>query len=321
MNSEQMSAHNSSTSSRPHRSGFNLLPLIVAALALASTVLLARGIEARRVSDAQRNVDAASEELYLTGERVRQVVPAALRGLVADWYWMRSLQYVGKKSIAYGGGLALDDLRVLNLKILSPLLDTTVALDPQFLPSYEYGAMILPAIDADEAVRFLEDGIAKNPDKWRLYQHLGYIHWQRGDYAQASRAYNEGARIQGAPAWMLGMAANMEANGGSRQTAREMYERIFTGSEEEAIKEMAAKRLLWLHSLDERDAIRRVIATVSARRGKCPDDWREMTPELRAAGLRLNREGAPLDPSDMPYAFKLAKCEVELGTGSKILVR
>ncbi len=318
---ERMNAHASPRHARLSDSGFTLLPLVVAVVALACTVLLARNIEARRAAQARQNVDATAEELYLTGERVRQIVPGALRPVVADWYWMRTLQYVGNKSIAYNGALSLDDLRPLNLKLLLPLLDTTVALDPQFLPAYEYGAMILPAIDVDEAVRFVKKGVAHNPEAWRLYQHLGYIHWQHGDYAGASRAYSDGARIAGAPAWMRGMAARVEADGGNRATAREMYERIYAESDEAVIKEMAAKRLLWLHSLDERDAIRSVIAAVSARLGKCPDDWRAMTPELRAAGLRLNMDGAPLDPSDAPYLFKLAKCEVEPGARSGIIYK
>lgn len=300
---------------------FSFLPLIIAFLALAGVLPLAWLIDSRQAAQAKQNQETVAEELYLAGERVSKVIPDSLRGLAADWYWMRTLQYVGKKSLAHGNALALDDLRPLNLKLLPALLDTTVKLDPQFIPVYEYGAVILPTLDSEEAVRFIEDAIKRNPDVWRLYHHLGYINWQRGAYAEASRAYNQGALIANAPGWLRGMAARVEADGGNRSTAREMYERIYIESDEAPIKEMAKQRLIWLQSLDERDRIRNVIAAVSKRKGKCPDDWREMTTELRVANLHLNIDGTPLDPTNVPYVFKLAKCEVELGARSHVIYK
>ncbi len=108
--------------------------------------------------------------------------------LAADWYWMRSLQYVGRKVLTSGQGFQLDNLGGLNLKLLPPLLDTATTLDPQFLEPYEYAAIVLPGIDVKEAIRITQKGIAANPSSWRLYQHLGYIHWQQQDY-EAARNY------------------------------------------------------------------------------------------------------------------------------------
>ncbi|HYH84374.1 MAG TPA: hypothetical protein VEX60_02765, partial [Pyrinomonadaceae bacterium] len=176
----------------------------------------------------------------------------------------------------------------------------------------------LPAIDRDAAVRLVEKGIATKPLEWRLYHHLGYIHWQAGRYLEARDAYAAGSRVPGAPAWMSAMAAQMEARGGSRETAREMYRRMQDESGDEQIKTLAQKRLAQLDSLDERDLIRRALADFQTRAARCPASWREIAPALRSAKLRLDAAGTPLDPADVPYVLDSAACDVKLDERSPI---
>jgi tetratricopeptide (TPR) repeat protein len=166
---------------------------------------------------------------------------------------MRSLQYVGKKILSQPEDVAIDDLSKLNLKLLAPLLDTATTLDSEFLDPYEYAAIVLPAVDVQEAIRITQKGIDANPNAWRLYQHLGYIYWQQGNYQAASETYGRGAQIPGVPPWMLAMKAKMLADGGSRDTAREIYIRMFEESNDEQVKDMARKHVLQLDSMDQRE--------------------------------------------------------------------
>ena len=289
--------------------GQSLLLSLLIVLGLASIVVLSRWMESNRAPQ----VAVEEDQLYITGEAARRM-SLSFNGLVADWYWMRALQYVGKKVIA-GGGMGTD-LRSLDLHLLSPLLDTATTLDPQFIVVYEYGAVILPATNergSNEAIVLLKKGIAANPSAWRLYHHLGYIYWQRGDYESAGKAYGEGAQIQGAPAWMKAMGARMADEGGSRATAREMYSRMYEESDDEQTRTMAELHLMRLDSLDERDAIRRVLGDYHARAGRCASSWREVAPALRAVRLRVDPStGAPLDPSNTPYLMVKEGCDVDL---------
>ncbi len=196
--------------------------------------------------------NAIDESLYLNGKTARRI-SLGFNGLVADWYWMRSLQYVGKKILSQPEDVAIDDLSKLNLKLLAPLLDTATTLDPEFLDPYEYAAIVLPAVDVNEAIRITQKGITVNPNAWRLYQHLGYIYWQQGNYQAASETYGRGAQIPGVPPWMLAMKAKMLADGGSRDTAREIYIRMFEESNDEQVKDMARKHVEQLDSLDQRE--------------------------------------------------------------------
>lgn len=251
------------------------------------------------------------ESLYLNGKTARRI-SLGFNGLFADWYWMRSLQYVGRKIVNYEHDISLDDMSGLNLKLLAPLLDTTTTLDPEFIEPYEYAAVVLPAIDLQQAIRLTQKGIDANPNAWRLYHHLGYIYWRKGDYHSASTIYGRGAQVPGAPAWMQAMKAKMIAEGGSRSTAREIYTHIYEQSTEEQVREMARKHLMRLDSLDQRDGLQKLFTAYKTRTGKCPDSWRELEPVFRAVRIPVAQSGAPLDPSGAPYVLQAGKCEVEL---------
>ena len=306
-------AATSAQAARRTRARDAMLALVIAA-GLASSFLLTRWLDAHRPAE---DPFATYEELYIKPETARRM-SLGFNGLVADWYWLRSLQYVGRKVGVFKGDIVLDDMSPLGIKNLGPLLDEATTLDPQFMAAYEFGAIVLPAIDRPAAVRLVEKGIAAKPLEWRLYHHLGYIHWQAGRYLEARDAYTAGSRLPGAPTWMSAMAAQMESRGGSRETAREMYRRMQDESGDAQIKTLAKLRLAQLDSLDERDLIRRVLADFQTRAARCPASWREVAPMLRAAKLKIDAAGAPLDPADAPYVLDSAACDVKLNERSPI---
>ena len=304
----------SRAASRRRERARDLLLLLLVAAGLAACFALTRWLDARR---AAADPFASYEELYLKPETARRM-SLAFNGLAADWYWLRSLQYVGRKMDAYKERFSIDDLSPLGVRRLAPLLEQATALDPQFMAAYEFGAVVLPSIDREAAVRLIQKGIRENPREWRLHHHLGYIHWQAGRFQEASEAYEAGARQPGAPRWMDAMTAQMKAQGGSREVARQMYLRMFEGANDDQVKELAVTRLAQIDSLEERDRIRQALAAFRERAGRCPADWREAAPLLRNARLRLTTAGAPLDPSDVPYVLDAATCDVSLGADSKI---
>jgi tetratricopeptide (TPR) repeat protein len=287
----------------------------VVVIGMIAAVMLSRFIDARRPAvDANATAD---ESLYLNAKTAKRI-SLGFNGLAADWYWMRSLQYVGRKIMNFDENIPLDDLNQLNLKLLAPLLENATTLDPEFLDPYEYAAVVLPAIDVQEAIRLTRKGIDANPNSWRLHQHLAYIYWQQHDYATAAETYGRGAQLPGAPYWMEAMKARMTAEGGSRATAREIYKRMIEQSTDEKVKDMARKRLMQLDSFDQRDLLRKLFAGYQARTSRCPDDWQEMGAMLRAVRAPLNASGAPLDPAGAPYVLQPGKCEVELSKESEI---
>jgi hypothetical protein len=288
--------------------------LLLVFIGLASVVGLSRLIDSRRPPTDSK---IEEEQLYINGTTVRRI-SLGFNGLAADWYWMRSLQYVGRKVLNTPGDLQLDDLGQLNLRLLAPLLDTATTLDPEFMEPYEYAAVVLPGVNVEDAIRITRKGIAANPSAWRLYQHLGYIYWQQKDFKAANEAYGQGAALPGAPAWMEAMTARMVGEGGSRETAREIYLRMYQEAGDDQVKNMARRHLLRLDSLDQRDGLRKVLSIYQSRVGRCPSSWKEIEPVLRALHLRVDPTGAPLDPAGTAYILVSSKCDVELDPRSEV---
>jgi tetratricopeptide (TPR) repeat protein len=291
--------------------------VFVIVLGLTGAALLTRW------NDEHRNVATqfAEEPLYLNGPAMKRLT-LAFNGVAADWFWLRSLQYVGRKIVKYedthAGNLDLTSLSSLDLRLLPSLLRMTTTLDPQFLEPYYYGAFILPDLDSNEAIALLNHGIANNPDKWRLYQHLGYVYWQRGDHQKASEVYAAGAQIPDAPTWMLAISARMKAEGGAGAAAREMYTHLSEASDDPTVKAMVQKQLMRLQSVEERDRIRHVLSDYAGRTGRCVQSWREISLALQTAGLRINNAGEPLDPKNIPYQLIKNGCDVDLHEHSEV---
>lgn len=293
-----------------------ILSLAAIAVGLFAVYSLAEFVDARRISLPASYADA---DLDLQGRRLKGFAFGA-EGMLADWYWIRSLQYVGDKILKYQGEINVEDLRPLDPRLLYPMLDNATDLDPHFMAAYSYGALVLPAIDSGLAVKLTEKGIANNPEAWRLYQYLGYIHWRNGNYEAAAVAYDTGSRIAGSAVFMKQMAALMRTQGGSRETARQMYTQLAAEAEDEQARFSAELRLKQLESLDERDAVNAALEDLRDRAGKCSTRISELPGLLRPerGSFRVNERGELVDPTGVPYVLNVNECRIELSETSKI---
>lgn len=263
------------------------------------------------------------EDMALSGSQFKGFAFGA-EGLISDWYWMNSLQYIGKKVSTIGlDKLNIEDMTPMNPRLLYPYLNAATDLDPKFIAPYSYGATILPAIDSKQAIALTEKGIANNPSQWRLYQFLGYIYWRLGDYEKASETYGKGSQIEGSPIFMRMMSARMKTEGGSRDIAREMYRQIRDQAEDEKSRENAELRLLQIDSLDERDIITAALSEFRAANNRCPSSWPELIPTIAkkpeaSRVLRIDRSNNIVDPSGAVYFLDGKNCTVDLGVGTKV---
>lgn len=287
---------------------------IIAAAFMAVTALSSR-LENERPHLSSTYSDS---DLDVLGSRMKGFT-FGMDGLIADWYYMRSLQYVGDKMLANKEeNIDLDDLRSLNPRLLYPLLDNATSLDPNFLGAFYYGAVILPAIDGEQAKRLTLKGIENNPDSWRLYQYLGYIYWKLGDYEKSAEAYEKGSDISGAAPFMRLMSGAMRSEGGSRSTARQIFEQMLEATDDPAVRITAQRRIAQLNSLDEREAIDQALSEYSTHNGRCPSSLNEIMALLKAVKLpgnntfRVNSAGSLADPTGAAYVLDRNDCRVKL---------
>ncbi len=301
-----------------------LIAGLTIAVGIASSALLSNRIEKVRPALPDEYIDS---DLQVQGKGLRGFV-LGMDGLVADWYFIRSLQYIGYKLVKKEGEINLDDLRDLNPRLLYPLLDSATDLDPHYMIAYSYGAIVLPAIDPEKAIAIAKKGIANNPEQWRLHQYLAYVYWRLKQYDHAAAAFDEGSKIEGAPPFMRLMAAAMKTEGGSRSTARTIYSQMVKESDDEAVRSTAEKNLMELDSLDERDAIDAALAEFRDRSGRCAQSFAEITPLLMATKLsngrefRVDAQRRLVDPTGAPYVLDQAACKVGLDVGrTKLPIR
>lgn len=292
-----------------------VVPSFVLILGFGAIFSLSNYLQQNRVDLSK---DYGDSDLAIEGKRLKGFALGS-EGLLADWYWISSLQYIGGKFVnSEPGKINLDDLRSFNPRLLYPYLDNATDLDPTFMPAYAYGATILPAIDPRLAIKLTEKGIANNPKAWRLYHNLGYIYWRLKDFEKAAEIYEQGSRIVGSAPFMKLMAASMRTQGGSRDTARSMYQQMLDEGQDQQTRSNAEFRLKEIDSLEERDAIRAALKGFKEKNGECPQSLSQILPLLRAVSLpggkdfRVDNANNLVDPSDAPYILDRQACDVKL---------
>ena len=269
----------------------------------------------------------SEETLFLSSGTSIKKMSLGLEALAADIYWIRTVQYFGRKVIDSGLPLSSAVTKDLKMDLLAPLLDIVVTLDPHHLPAYRFGAMFLPERDMPAAIALLEKGISENPNEWRLYQDIGYIYWQDGNaltgdaqtasYSKSADWFDRGGSVTGAPWWMRDLGGLMRIKGGSREAARAVYSTYLT-SDDQNVRAQAIERLKQLRSVDEIDAINGLIASYKNETGACPAGLRLFAPKLRSMNLTLSDRLVPVDPDGFEYVYNAATCKAELAFDSTV---
>lgn len=292
-----------------------IVPLLLIAAGFAGVFFTSDFVRDRRPALPESYADA---DLSMNGSRLKGFA-LGMEGLLADWYWIRALQYMGDKMMKNADKrIDYNDLRSINPHLLYPLLKNATDLDPHFIGAYSYGAIVLPAVDNEQAIEFAKAGIANNPNEWRLYKYLGYTYWLFKDYEKAADAYEKGASIPGSSSFMKLMVAAMRSDGGSRLTARSIYRQMLAEGEDEAVRITADRNLKKLDWYDERDAINKVLAEFSQKNGRCANSFAEVLPQLseivlpEGGTLRADAARRIVDPTNVPYILDKGWCAVRL---------
>lgn len=262
---------------------------------IAAAVLLAAfigSILALQQVDSQRGEQATLEEvLYIPSSTVLKRMSLGYSGLLADIYWTRAVQYFGDKR--------RED--AVHYDLLAPLLDITTDLDPHLLVAFQYGSLFLSqsppagAGQPDKAVAMLEKGIRANPDYWRLYFTLGFVHYlDRKDYKAAQQAFEKGSENPEALPWMKVMAAAMAQHAGEPALAMEIWKRLYESSVDKTIRENAAQHMAAIRVDQSIPDLERRIEMYRQATGRLPASWADL---VRARVL----PGVPVDPTGTPY--------------------
>ena len=277
--------------------------LIVALVASAVSLVAWRD---RRYGDRR----TSSDLLYFRSGTALARIALSFDALLADVYWIRAVQHYG------GTRLSKDPSKRYHL--LQPLLDITTSLDPSFNIAYRFGAYFLAepfpggAGRPDQAIALLQKGFAARPDRWQYLQDIGMVHyWWLRDYAAAAGWFQKASEVPGSPWWLKPLVPVMLAQGGDRQTARQLWSQLREVADNDWLRRDANRRLLQLDALDALDQLRAASRGFASRFGRLPGSWWDL---VRAGVLR----GVPLDPTRVPYELDPATGWVSLSMKSSL---
>jgi tetratricopeptide (TPR) repeat protein len=291
----------------PKKGVWALALLTVAALLLGAALSLQAYREARHPLP-----QVSNDILYFRGGAAVSRAALGFDAILADVYWIRAIQHFGGTRRAQGGAKSYD--------LLYPLLDLATTLDPRFMMAYRFGAIFLTESypdgpgRADQAIALLERGLAVDPTKWQYAHDAGFVYyWWLRDYKTAAAWFDRGSRIEGAPWWMRSMAATTLAEGGDRQSSRQLWQQLHETADNDWVKNNAKLRLSQLDALDQIDELAALVRRYTAQFGRPPDSWNTLV-SMRWLG------GLPLDPSGTPYELRPdAPGGVGLGKDSGLL--
>jgi len=248
--------------------------------------------------------------LYVRSDSVLRRLAVAYQTLLADVYWIRTIQH-------YGGDRLATDKRE-RYELLYPLLDITTTLDPRFMLAYRFGAIFLSEPfpggpgRPDQAVALLRKGLAADPSKWQYVHDIAFVYyWQLGDSATAARWFQRAAEIPGAPNWLQPLAATMLIQGGDRASSRFLWRQLRDSAEQEWLRNVAERRLVQLDALDQIDRLAAAVHAYDRTVGPVRLTWDLL---VRAGVFR----GVPLDPTGVPYVLDPVRGTVTVSPGSDL---
>jgi tetratricopeptide (TPR) repeat protein len=280
------------TATRGRRNGLSALTLLTAA-----ALCWGAALSLQAVREARHPLPPVSSDiLYFRGGAAVARAALGFDAILADVYWIRAIQHFGGTRRAEGGDKSYS--------LLYPLLDLTTTLDPHFNIAYRFGSIFLsesyPAGPGrtDQAIALLERGLAADPTRWQYAQDAGFVHyWWRQDYKAAAEWFDRASRIEGAPWWLRSMAATTLAEGGDRQSSRQLWQQLYETTDDKWVKDNAQLKLAQLRALDDIEALALIVRRFTGARGRPPGSWNEL---IAARWLA----GTPLDPSGAPYELR-----------------
>jgi tetratricopeptide (TPR) repeat protein len=248
--------------------------------------------------------------LYFSSPKALKVLALGYDSLLADFYWMRAIQYYGRREEAYK--------RQIPFKNLYTLFDITTTLDPNLMDAYHTGAAFLAepepvgAGQQQEALKLLDKGIAAHPQDWRLYYDKGFIHYLfLHNYQTAGELFLQASKFPAAPDWIASFAAYSLSKGGSVEVAIALWQRQYREASRADLKENARNHLLSFKVAQDLGTLEELIDRFKAKTGNYPKSLQDL--------MRTQKHSyTTTDPLGTPYEYIPMTGAVTLSPDSKV---
>ncbi len=179
-------------------------------------------------------------KLSVPDVRTVRLVSLGFDQLLADFYWLKFVGYIGDSPARRLDGCSL----------ARPYLELITALDPYFLEPYWFAAFTIggdmqkPA----EAAQLIEWGLQNNQDNWYLpfIAGLNQFLFAKNEVT-AAKFYRMAARFPDAPSWLLRQADILETETPRQIKTANSWLQIYDSAQEPSIKEKAKLECIRLY--------------------------------------------------------------------------
>jgi len=163
----------------------------------------------------------------------------------ADLAWLRAVQYYGERRRT--------DNRFDQLE---HVFDILTSLSPGFDGAYVFGAFALAQEGGrfPQAERLILSGLEHNPRSGELAFETGFLYYVRPggrDLRRAAEYFELAARLPGSPPSATRFAAFCRQNAGSLEVAYELWSDVFKSTQNQYMREIAARQMQRIHTAIE----------------------------------------------------------------------
>jgi tetratricopeptide (TPR) repeat protein len=248
--------------------------------------------------------------LYFNSPSILKRMALGYDRLLADFYWMRVIQYYGRRDEA--------DRRMVRYRNLAALLDITTTLDPDLMDAYHAGTTFLAepepvgAGQPSEAIKLLEKGIRNHPQEWKLWYEKGFVYYlYLKDYPKAAESWQAGSRLENAPHFLGPLAAIAYTEGGALEVALALWNTQYRESTRADVKENARNHILSIEVAQDLWSLEYLVEKYQAKTGILPQSLQELV-RGKKHSYRI------VDPLGTPYSYNAVTGAVSLGEETKI---
>lgn len=251
-----------------------------------------------------------SDLLFFRSPAALKRIALGYENLLADFYWMRTIQYYGRRDEA--------DKRTVRFKNLNTLLDITTTLDPNLMDAYHVGAIFLSEPDPvgagqpQEALKLLDKGINAHPQRWELRYDKGFIYYLHlRDYRAAGETWLDAGKLPSAPYWMAGLATMSLSKGGSVEVAIALWQQQYREANRADVRENARNHLLSFQVARDLSTLETLLKIFREKTGVFPGNLQELV-------RGRTHKYATVDPLGTPYEYDPRTGIVGLSVDTKV---
>jgi len=234
---------------------------------------------------------------WLPDGRAVRLVAMGQRQLLAEAYWLKTVQYMGE--MALNGG---------DWSALYPLADLTTELDPRFGYAYQVAGSNLAGLAHrhTEADRILRKGMVNVPERWTLpwtYAVNKFLYER--DFATAAEYARRAAEIGKRPHLAL-LAANLSLvtdDDSEYAAAVEILTSAIAQADRPALRAQLEERLMKVRTFEALSVVERAVSEFEKRFGRRP----VVLEELVGHGILAE---IPRDPSGGTIVYDLLEKRV-----------